>query len=63
MPVDAWVTARDLARLYAVPPGTIHAWASRDHWRRIRTWPRKYAWEDAQASYERRRPASQLHRP
>ena len=52
--VDAWATAADLAKLYGVKVGTIHAWASTDHWHRKDTWPRQYAWEDAQASWERR---------
>lgn len=59
--MDAWITAKDAARLYGVSAGTIGRWASQDHWRRLPTWPRKYAWEDAQASYERRHatPATQ----
>ena len=58
---DAWATAKDLARLYSVRVGTIHAWASTDHWRRKDTWPRQYAWEDAQASWERRHPGDWAH--
>jgi uncharacterized protein YjcR len=52
--VDAWATAADLARLYCVSRGTIYAWASQDGWRRRGKRPKKYAWEDAQASYEKR---------
>lgn len=53
--MDAWATAADLAQLYGVSKGTIYAWASQDHWRRTRNWPKKYNWADAQDSYERRR--------
>ena len=52
--MEAWATAADLARLYGVSKGTIYAWASTDRWRRTRRRPKRYAWEDAQASYERR---------
>lgn len=49
-----WATAADLARAYGVKPGTIYAWASQDNWRRTTRRPKRYAWEDAQSSYERR---------
>ena len=52
--MDAWATAADLARIYRVRRGTIYAWASQDHWRRRGTRPKKYAWDDAQATYENR---------
>ena len=52
--MDAWATAADLARLYGVSKGTIYAWASQDHWRRTRRNPKKYHWEDAQTTYEKR---------
>ena len=58
---DAWATAADLARLYGVKRGTIHAWASQDRWRRKDTWPRQYNWEDAQTSWERRHPGDWAH--
>lgn len=61
--MDAWATARDLARLYGVAPGTIRSWAARDRWRRTATRPRRYAWEDAQASYERRYHPPHLPQP
>lgn len=56
--MDSWITAADAARLYHVSRGTIYAWASQDGWRRTQTWPKKYAWEDAQASYEKRHTAT-----
>ena len=59
--MDAWATARDLARLYGVSRGTIHRWASQDGWRRKGTRPKVYAWEDAQASWERRHQGDWAH--
>jgi uncharacterized protein YjcR len=59
--MDAWATAADLARLYGVAKGTIYAWASQDHWRRTHhAWPKRYAWEDAQTSYEQRHAAAHV---
>lgn len=52
--MDHYLTASDLSRIYHVALGTIYSWASRDNWRRTDTWPRRYHWEDAQASYDRR---------
>ena len=52
--MEAWATAKDLARLYNVAPGTILRWAREDTWRRTTGRPVRYRWEDAQASYEKR---------
>lgn len=54
--MDAWATAADLARLYGVSKGTVYAWASLDGWRRKGSRPKRYSWDDAQTSYERRHP-------
>ena len=60
-PVDAWATAADLARLYNVTRGTIHRWASEDRWRRRGRRPKRYNWEDAQTSWERRHQGDWQH--
>jgi uncharacterized protein YjcR len=52
--MDPHFTAKDLARIYNVQPGTIRSWACRDGWRRTRTRPIRYNLGDAQASYDRR---------
>jgi hypothetical protein len=51
------LTAADLAAVYQIPVGTIYGWASTDKWRRTTTRPKRYLLDDAQASYERRRPS------
>jgi hypothetical protein len=30
-----WTSARDLARIFRVPLGTIHRWANEDDWPRV----------------------------
>jgi len=45
-----YVTARDLARLFRVPVGTIYRWASEDQWRRTRYRPIRYHIDDASES-------------
>ena len=59
--MEAWATAKDLARLYNVSRGTIHRWASEDGWRRKGTRPKVYSWDDAQDSWERRHQGDHQH--
>ncbi len=59
--MDAWITAKDAARLYSVSVPTIRRWASEDHWRRKDTRPRAYCWRDVQCSYEARHTRVRQH--
>ena len=47
-------TARDIARIYDVPLGTVYRWASEDQWRRTTNRPTRYHWDDVEASRDRR---------
>lgn len=48
-------TARDIARIYGVPLGTVYRWASEDRWRRTERRPVRYHWDDVEKSREQRR--------
>lgn len=59
--MTGYATAADIAILYNASYGTIMRWASQDRWRRTGTYRKRYAIDDAQASYDRRhlQPADQ----
>lgn len=54
------MTMADIAAVLRVPLGTAQYWASHDGWDRTRyARPTKYSWDQAVASYERRRTPDQ----
>lgn len=52
-------TTAEISAILTVPVGTLHRWASEDQWRRTpnQRRPVLYVFEDACASYDRRKEA------